>query len=224
MNGAHDLGGMHGLGRVIIERNEPVFHADWEKLVFAISFATQCTGEEFRYSIEKMNGVHYLASRYYEHWLYGLENILIEKGIVSREELDTRTARFKAEGLLSELPSIENPKLAESFVKAIKEGYPSRREVSRRAKFKVGDAVVAKNFNPMGHTRLPRYVRGKSGVISKVHGAFVFPDTNSSGMGENPQHVYTVRFEGKELWGEETSESGQALYLDLWESYLDFAS
>ena len=221
VNGAHDLGGMHGMGKIIVEQNEPVFHSEWEKVVFAISFATPCTGDEFRYGIEKMNAVEYLSSRYYEHWLHGLENILIEKGIVDRHELDSRTKR-SSDGSFGELQRVENPKLVENFLRSIKEGFPSNREVERSPKFSVGDLVITKNINPASHTRLPRYARGKSGVIDKVHEAFVFPDSNAIGMGENPQYLYTVRFESKAIWGEESSEKGaEAIYLDLWESYLD---
>ena len=80
---------------------------------------------------------------------------------------------------------------------------------------------MVRNINPTGHTRLPRYLRGKAGTIVQIHGAFVFPDTNAHGLGENPQHVYSVRFDGREVWGE-TSERGEVLYVDLWESYLDY--
>jgi len=216
----HDLGGMQGLGKIVVERNEPVFHADWEKIVFAISFAVPTNFDEFRHSIEKMNGVHYLSSRYYEHWLYGLENILLEKAIVDKAELDRRAKMFKETSL--EVPRVENPKITEQFLKTVKEGFPSNRDVKRNPRFKVGENVFTRNMNPTGHTRLPRYARGKSGIVARVHEAFVFPDSNASGLGENPQHLYTVRFEGKELWGEDRSEEAkEALYLDLWESHLE---
>ncbi len=224
MNGAHDLGGMQGLGRVSVEPKEPVFHADWEKIVFAINFVVPWNGDESRYSIEKMNPVYYLASRYYEHWLFGIENTLIEQGIVDREELDRRTAKCR-DGSFGEFPRRENPEIVQSIIKIIKEGTPYNREIQRSAKFKIGDAVRAKNLNPFGHTRLPRYARGKRGIIAKVNEAFVFPDTNALRLGENPQHVYSVRFEARDLWGEESSEKGrEAVYLDLWESYIEHES
>jgi nitrile hydratase subunit beta len=223
MNGAHDLGGMHGLGRVEVEPKEPVFHQDWEKVVFVMQYTTGLRGlyntDEFRHSIERMNTVHYLTSRYYEHWLYGLELLLIEKGVISKQELDEKTAKFK-QGL-GTIPRIENPDLTQQVLQVIKNGDSSRRDVSREPKFKVGGAVMVKNINPLGHTRLPRYLRGKAGTIARVYGAFVFPDTNAHGLGENPQHVYSVRFDGGEVWGE-TSERGEVLYVDLWESYLDY--
>ena len=224
MNGAHDLGGMHGLGKVIVEPNEPVFHAEWEKIVFAMNFVVPWNGDESRYSIEKMDPVHYLASRYYEHWLFGIENTFIEQGIVDRAELDRRTAKFR-DRTFGDLPRVENPEIAQSIIKSIKEGSPYNREIQRHAKFKIGDSVRARNLNPISHTRLPRYARGKRGVIAKVNEAFVFPDTNALRKGENPQHVYTVRFEAKDLWGEESAEKGrEALYLDLWESYIEQGS
>ncbi len=88
------------------------------------------------------------------------------------------------------------------------------------ARFKVGDRVRARNLNPLGHTRLPRYIRGHVGVVQHHHGVFVYPDTAAHGAGEKPQNVYSVRFEAKELWGD-AAPGKDALYIDLWDDYID---
>ena len=217
MNGVHDLGGMHGFGRVQPEANEPVFHHEWEKTVFGISVAMMAQGlvnvDEFRYGIEQMVPVEYLASSYYEHWLATMEANMVKKGVVTEEEL--KKARAEAGTELKK----EDPALAETIIHVVHTGGPSTREPQGPARFKAGDRVRTKNLNPVTHIRLPRYARGKVGVIERMNGTFVTPDTNALGLGEQPQPVYTVRFTGEELWGAQ-AEKGQVLYIDLWESYL----
>jgi nitrile hydratase beta subunit len=229
MNGIHDLGGMHGFGPVTVEADEPVFHADWEKTVFA-GFA-QLAGQglfnldEFRHAIERMGNARYLTSSYYEHWLSAYETLLVEKGIVDGEELRRRASQ------LSEDPeSIPRPqpqgdeRLAPRVRTLIQRGASTARRVEAPPRFRVGDRVVTRVTNPRGHTRLPRYIRGKRGTVEMVHGAFVLPDTNSRLEGENPQYVYSVRFEADEVWGEHADGGRSAIYVDLWESYLEPAA
>lgn len=103
---------------------------------------------------------------------------------------------------------------------AIRTGASARAEVSTPPRFKAGDAVVARNIHPTGHTRLPRYVRGRRGVVQRNHGGFVFADTRAHGLDDRPQHLYSVRFESHELWGAD-GVPRDAVYLDLWESYLE---
>lgn len=223
MNGAYDLGGFHGLGRVAREENEPVFHTDWEKGVFALLFGTVGNGlinlDEFRHGIERMHPVHYLASRYYEHWLYAAEENLIEKGIITEQELDARTRQF-LEDPTAPVPQRQDPELTQRMLHLIRAGASTRVAVEAKPRFQVGDQVRTRNMHPKGHTRLPRYARGKHGVIRQVYGAFIFPDTNAHGLGKNPQYCYSVRFDARELWGDD-AEPNQAVYLDLWESYLE---
>jgi hypothetical protein len=102
----------------------------------------------------------------------------------------------------------------------IAEGRTAKRDVALPAKFKPGDKVVARNMHPTGHTRIPRYVRGRHGIVDRDHGVFVFPDTNAELAGEKPQHVYSVRFTARELWGDDAPER-DVLYIDLWDDYLD---
>lgn len=221
MDGVHDVGGMHGFGPVEREDNEPVFHAPWEAAVVAIMRAAGRRGlyniDEFRHGIERMDPAHYLGSSYYEHWLDGIARLLLEKGVVKAEELDARTEFFRerpeapAAALTGPVPARApaSPDWVQSAV----------REAPVRPRFAPGDPVATRNVHPRGHTRLPRYARGKRGVIQRVHGVHVFPDTNAHGLGEEPQPLYSVQFEGRELWGE-SAEPNQLVHLDLWESYL----
>jgi nitrile hydratase subunit beta len=207
MNGAHDLGGMHGFGPIVREPDEPVFHADWERRVFAIEAAIAGrirNSDAFRYAIERMEPARYLSTSYYEHWLHGIETVLIERGFVTRAELG---------GACIVDESILQPRATRAATKA-------RRASARgRARFKRGDRVVARNLNPLGHTRLPRYARGKPGVIWRDLGVFTFPDTNAHDAGASPQHCYTVRFKARDLWGE-SAHAREYVHLDLWEDYL----
>lgn len=222
MNDGHDLGGMHGLGRVEVEKDEPYFHSPWEKSVFGILWATFGTGkynlDEFRHGIERMHPADYMTSRYYEHWLHTMERNLVAKGHVTDEELDAKT-RYFLENPNATVPRKENPELAEGFAKLAYLGAPTRREVETKPRFRVGDRVVTRNMHPTGHTRLARYVRGKRGVVDRVYDAYVLPDTNAHLLGENPQYCYSVRFDARELWGD-TAEPNEILYFDMWESYL----
>ena len=221
MDGVHDVGGMHGFGPVEREQGEPVFHGAWEAAVLAMMRAGGRHGvyniDEFRHGIERMDPAHYLASSYYEHWLDGITRIFLEKGVVGAEELAARTDFFRARPEAPAAAAVPGPlpprvPHAEWVQSAVREGQGTPR-------FAPGDPVLTRNFHPTGHTRLPRYARGKRGVIHAVHGVHVFPDTNAHGLGESPQPLYSVRFEGRELWGE-SAEPNQHVHLDLWEAYL----
>ena len=222
MDGVHDLGGMQGFGPVEREENEPVFHADWEAAVLMMMRAGGSRGlfniDEFRHGIERMAPAHYLRATYYEKWLDGVTRLLIEKGVVGVEELAARRAFFEqrpdapARAALSEPPPAReapNPNWAQDVI----------RKTGATPRFAPGDAVLTREIHPHGHTRLPRYARGRRGVVHRCHGIHVFPDTNAHGRGEQPQPLYSVRFDARELWGE-SAEPNQAVHIDLWESYL----
>lgn len=213
MNGIHDVGGMHGFGPIRPEKNEPVFHAAWERRAFGIAsllIAAFRNLDQFRHAIERMDPVRYLSSSYYEHWLAGVETLLDDKSIVSRAELErriNRSAGRKAKRRVKPgAPSRSAPRAAQS-------------DDERPARFKVGDQVVARMLNVIGHTRLPRYVRGRRGQIVYDNGAYVFPDTNAHELAPRRQHVYNVRFEARELWGD-GARAGEFVHMDLWEDYL----
>jgi nitrile hydratase beta subunit len=218
MNGIHDMGGMTCFGPILREENEPVFHSPWEKRVLALLVAAGLydTIDESRHAKERLNPVVYLASSYYEGWLAALEKLALEKGILTEEELATGIATSGSSGTRTPLPPEAVPAI-------VQHGAPYSRQTGRTTpRFKPGDHVAARNINPSGHTRLPRYVRGKRGVIDRVHGTFVYPDTNAHGGGEQPQPVYSVCFNARELWGP-TVPTRDSLYIDLWEDYLENA-
>lgn len=219
MNGVHDMGGTHGFGPVQREENEPTFHADWEARVLAMNRLSRARGyfniDEFRFGIESMQPAHYLRSTYYERWLATVEYNLIEKGLLTSDELDARTELLRSHpetGLPQHISAEPAPQIARDT--------PDTPAAPLQPRFAVGDPVLTRNVHPTGHTRMPRYIRGKRGVIHLLHGPAIFPDTNALGLGENPQNLYNVRFDGRELWGD-SAEPGQVLYIDLWESYLE---
>jgi len=219
MNGIHDMGGMHGMGRIAREKGEPVFHARWEGRVFALNRALGAWGkwniDASRHTKEVIPPAEYLKMSYYEKFLTGLVDLAIRSGLVSQVEV---TSGKPAKGSLKATP----PLTAERVPPLVRRGATARRNVSTSPRFQVGQRVRARNIHPVGHTRLPRYARGKPGVVDRVHGVFVFPDTNSQFLGENPQHVYSVRFDASELWGEQASPR-DSVYIDLWEDYLEAA-
>ncbi len=222
MDGVHDLGGMQGFGPVEREENEPPFHAAWEAAVLAMMRAGGSRGlfniDEFRHGIERMAPAHYLRASYYEKWLDGITRLLVEKGVVGAEDLAARRTFFEqkldapaAAPLTGPLPGrgAANPDWLQDVI----------RETGATPRFASGDLVRTREMHPHGHTRLPRYARGKRGVVHRCHGVHVFPDTNAHGQGEQPQPLYSVRFDARELWGE-SAEPNQAVHIDLWESYL----
>ena len=222
MNSAHDLGGRHGFGPVApeSEQSEPVFHTDWERKALALTLATGFLGrwniDESRHARESQHPVDYLRQTYYENWLSGLEKLLVEKGLITEEELKTGQALSKTnEELLSRVLK------AEKVTEAIDKGGSSNLEIDTPPVFQVGDRVQAKNHHPLTHTREPGYVRGRKGLIEAHYDSHILPDDNSQGK-RTVEHLYCVRFEAIELWGKD-STSQYFVYVDLWESYLDRA-
>jgi nitrile hydratase beta subunit len=217
VNGAHDMGGQHGFGRVEPEPGEPVFHAEWERRAFALTLAMGATGQwnldASRYARESLPPREYLSKTYYEIWLAGLERLAAERGLVSEEELAA------GRPLVPPRP-IERTLAADAVEAALRRGGPTEREPAGPARFAVGDRVRARNMHPASHTRLPRYVRGRTGTVEAVHGAHVFPDAHAHGGGEDPQWLYTVRFDARELWGE-GAEPNVAVSVDAFEPYLE---
>jgi nitrile hydratase subunit beta len=217
VNGVHDMGGMHGMGPIRNEENEPVFHSAWEGHAFALLFAAGAWGkwtlDELRHQIEKIPPAEYLRMRYYEKWTVALGELGVKSGMVTRAELEDGSPRPSAPKLTPVFTARDVGPLGIA-------ASPAKRNVTIAARFQAGQPVHAKNMHPVGHTRLPRYARGKSGMIDRDHGVFVFPDTNAHGQGEKPQHLYSVRFAARELWGPQAAEK-DSVYLDLWEYYLE---
>jgi len=217
MNGVHDMGGMHGMGPIQLEKNEPVFHARWEARVFALNRLVGAWGkwniDASRHVKELIPPAEYFRISYYEKFLVGMTELLVNSGLVTRAELESGKPARDSKKM--------NPPLTVDKVPLfVARGVPASRDVTVEAKFRVGQRVRARNLNPTGHTRLPRYARGKPGTIERDHGVFVFPDTNAHFLGENPQHLYSVRFAARDLWGDEAAPQ-DAVYVNLWDSHLE---
>ena len=219
MNSIHDMGGCHGMGEISREHNEPFFHEKWEARLFACQFAMNAWGswslDRVRWFREQMPGPLYLNSKYYEIWLDALIRLIIDAGFASANELKT--------GICEDNVERYSPALKPDSVKRqMLKGISSRRENSEiEQRFSPGVQVRALNINPKSHTRLPRYVRGKCGVVEARRGVFVFPDTNSQGLGEKPQTVYSVCFKPEEIWGPGHKHQNDLIYVDMWENYLE---
>src|SRR6266849_4371025 len=198
MDGAHDMGGVPWCGPVQPEPNEPMFHAEWERRAFAITLAMGMPGgwniDMSRFAREDRPPADYLSKSYYQIWLAGLERLMLERDLIAPDEIEAG--------------------------KPLHRGRPTEREATAPALFAVGDRVRAKMIHPPTHTRLPRYVRGHVGIVERVLGCHVFPDSNATGAGENPQWLYTVTFDGGELWGA-ASDPGLKVSVDAWEPYLE---
>ena len=198
-NSVHDMGGMHGFGPVEVEVDEPVFHAEWEARVYALQRALGATGlwtiDGGRASLENLPPLEYLAASYYKRWFLGLERRVVSHGLVGNDEISAGRALRPGIRLNRKL-TLDDAKTM-SFARF-------DRPAPAPAHFKTGDRVRTKNLHPITHTRLPRYARGKLGVIEAVRGCHVFPDSAAAlGAGENAQWLYTVVFASRELWGEE---------------------
>jgi nitrile hydratase beta subunit len=218
MNGVHDMGGMHGMGPIHHEENEPVFHAPWEGRVYGLNRTLGAWGrwnlDAWRFDIEQLNPSEYLRMSYYEKWFAAMERRVVKYGLVTEEELQSGKP---AAGSVKATP-VYTPEVAGVLTR----GVPSASQPDVAPLFQVGQRVRAKNINPEGHTRLPRYARGKTGLVAIDHGVYAFPDTNSQFRGDKRQHVYSVRFAARELWGEAAS-AHDCIYIDLWDDYLELA-
>jgi nitrile hydratase beta subunit len=216
MNGPQDLGGMMGFGSVRPEPEHEIFHAGWERQALALTLAAGALGrwniDSSRHARESIPPAEYLSAGYYEIWIKGLERLLQDSGLASAEELrQGRSLRPPAEVV---------PLAAERVAPMLARGSPYDRPGTVPARFAAGQAVRTVNAHPTGHTRLPRYARARRGTVERVHGVFVFPDSHAHGSGEAPQWLYSVAFEGTELWGP-GSDPKLTLSLDAWESYLE---
>jgi nitrile hydratase beta subunit len=216
VNGIHDMGGMHGFGPVAPERDEPVFHDDWEGRVLALNramaYAKLWSIDESRAAIEVLPADVYLTRSYYEKWLLRLEQLLIDRDLIGADELASGHALRPGKPLPRKLE-------AANVAAALTRGSYGR-EPPAPARFRVGDRVRTRNINPATHTRLPRYARGHVGTIECVRGCHIFPDSVATGQGEDPQWLYTLRFEGRELWGD-SSDPNLKVSIEAFEPYLE---
>jgi len=215
MNGVHDMGGMHGMGPIAHEANEPVFHEPWEGRVWGLVRAVGPWGRgrwgAGRFDLERLPPDFYLRASYWERWFAMLGNRLLRGGLITPEELASGKAD-RTRPAPTQLPAPARPLSAPA----------ARVNIPMQPAFKPGQRVRARNLNPEGHTRLPRYTRGKVGTVLRNNGAFALQDTDTNGiwLDGRAQPVYTIRFTARELWGEQSS-SRDAVYVDLWEDYLE---
>lgn len=221
MNGVHDMGGMQGFGRVMPEANEPLFHAPWESRAMAVTVAMGASGQWnidlARSARESLPPAIYLTSSYYEIWIRALEQLTLERGMVTASELSS--------GQMQDPPRpVARVLKLDTVDAALAAGSPTLRETGSPARFAIGQIVRARNIHPQGHTRLPRYVRGHTGKVVLVHGAHVYPDSHVERavppFNTNAEWLYTVVFDGPELWGDDADPQVQ-VSVDAWEPYLE---
>jgi nitrile hydratase subunit beta len=206
VDGIHDLGGMQGLGAVAHSAAEPPFHEPWQAaaraLLMAVSDAADVSGGEFRHAIERMEPGHYLTSDYYEHWLTAAATLAVEHGLVTRADLEARAGgRYPLSGPVVAPPVVD----AGSDVD--------------EPRFGVGDQVRVREWHTPGHTRCPRYVRGKTGTVVRVDGIHSVPDIEAHSALRRTEPTYSVRFDAAELWRD--GQRGVSVHVDLWDSYLE---
>jgi len=222
MNGVHDMGGLQGYGALPLEADEPLFHAPWERRALGVTLAMGASGlwniDISRSARESLPPGQYLTLGYYGIWIAALERLMLRAGVVGADELQAGRSLAPPKPL----PRVMRAAQVDA---ALARGSPTLRPSSAEARFAVGDCVRARNLNPRGHTRLPRYVRGHLGTVVRVHGAHVFPDRHAAGeagaaFDDAPEWLYTVEFDGAELWGPQ-AEAGTRVSVDAWEPYLE---
>jgi nitrile hydratase beta subunit len=215
-----DMGGMQGFGSVTYNADDPPFHEKWEGRAFALTLLSinRLSGQNLdamRHALERLHPVDYLADGYYGRWLNCAELMLTDSGVIAPGAIDARARRLRGEDVSEPPePDLNKPEYTPT-------GPGSLRQIDDQPRFKVGQTVRAKDIHPRGHTRLPRYVRGRTGVVERIQPAALLPDTNAHFLGENPQHVYGVGFDSTELWGDEGERF--TLHIDLFETYLEEA-
>jgi nitrile hydratase subunit beta len=206
VDGIHDLGGMQGFGAVGHSPAEPVFREPWEAragaLLDVVTRAVRPAGGEVRHAIERMDPGHYLTSSYYEHWLTAAAALAVEHGLLTRADLEARAGgRFPLSGPVL-VPAVTGPGA----------------DVSE-PRFGVGHRVRVREWHPPGHTRCPRYIRGKTGVVVRLDGSYPVPDVEAHGGALRHEPTYSVRFGATDLWHD--GQHGVCVHVDLWDSYLE---
>ncbi len=221
MDSIADMGGMQGYGSPPYEPDEPVFHEPWEGRAFAMTLLSinRLSGanlDRMRHALERLHPMDYLADGYYGRWLNCAEILLTDSGVIAPGAIDARARRLRGEDVAEPPePTLNKPEYTAT-------GPGSLRQIEDEPRFKVGQTVRAKDIHPAGHTRLARYVRGRTGVVERLQPAALLPDTHAHYLGENPQHVYGVAFDSTELWGSDAEPF--TLHIDLFETYLEEAS
>jgi nitrile hydratase len=208
-----------GFGAIAREGEEPPFHAVWERRALGLTLCSGALGawniDESRHAREALPPAVYYRSSYYEIWILALQTLLLRHELISAKELGAGHAIDRDPKPRQVLKSID-------VAPALARGGPCDRTIPAMPKFSAGERVRTRNMHPVRHTRLPRYARDKSAIVETVHRAFVFPDANAHDQGEQPQYVYTIVFEARDLWGED-ADPWLRVSIDAWESYLERA-
>jgi nitrile hydratase len=217
MDGIHDMGGTQGWGTVAIQPDEPVFEEPWHARTFALGLASMGASgtnlDAFRHALERLHPVDYLVDGYYGRWLAAAELLLVDSGVLAPGAVEARARRLGGDDVVE-------PADVEVHKPSYERGGPgSLREIDDEPAFDVGQQVRARDLHKPGHTRMPAYVRGRTGVVEARRPAAVLPDSTAHFTGEDAQHVYTVRFESTDLWGPDAEAS--TIRVDLFESYLE---
>lgn len=222
MNGIHDMGGMDGFGKVEPELDEPPFHAAWEGRALALNRVVPVTGDwnidVGRYWIETLPPEVYLGSSYYRKWMLRLERLCVARGLVTEAELAAGHAA--APGQSGGQPGRKVVHAAEVDGMLMRRNYD--RPAAAPARFKVGQRVRTKNMHPVSHTRLPRFARGHTGTVERIQGCHVYPDASVAEGVERGEWLYTVTFDGRELWGPDSDPTLQ-VSIEAFEPYLEAA-
>lgn len=217
MNGVHDMGGLECFGPINPDPDEPMFHAEWERRVLAMTVCMGAAGEwnldQGRFARESLPPVDYLSIGYYRIWLTALEHLLVQRKLVSHQEMQEGQS-------IDERKTLKRVLKAVDVKKVLRAGAPVDRAIAQAAQFSEGDVVRVHNQHKSGHTRLPGYIKGHIGIVHKVHGCHVFADDNALGTGENPQWLYNVKFNAQELWGQSRKQAAH-VHVDCWEPYLE---
>jgi nitrile hydratase len=224
MDGIHDMGGMHGFGPLEFEVDESIFHDEWEGRVFAMNCAVLAalgmSLDAGRWGIEQLSPADYLGLPYFGRWFSAMCDSFVESGLFTEDQMASIQR-----GEMLDIPDM----VLESGDSAVRprsgldlaiNGNPPQRPVEADPAFEIGDTVRCRNLHPATHTRMPRYVRGHSGVVIADRGGHVYPDSNALALGENSCRLYAVRFSAQELWGD-TASGKDSVTLDLWEPYLE---
>ena len=212
-----DLGGQSGHGTVLPEPEGQPFHADWEARALALVLAMGATGS---WNIDASRAARetlpaYACLSYFQIWIAALEKLMLERGQVFRDEL--------TQGRLLHPPApVARVLLAADVRAALARGSPTQRPGAKPAFFQLGQRVRARIDAVPHHTRLPGYVRGKCGTVERLHGSHVLADAHAHGLGEQPEPLYTVVFEGEDVWGADAAP-GLRVSVDAWQSYLEVA-
>lgn len=210
-----DLGGRDGFGRVLPEPEGELWHAGWEPKALALTLAMGATGswniDASRSARETLPDYEELS--YYQIWLAALAKLMVERGLVSDDELAEARVQLAPRPLARVLHAAD-------VATVLARGSATERPATRAPRFAVGDRVRTRAGRVDHHTRLPGYAAGRVGIVERVHGTHVFADTNAQGLGEQPQWLYAVSFDGRELWGD-AAQPGLSVSIDAWDDYLE---